>query len=173
MATNFKIEVERFKPLPSNPSYLISDKGRVYSKKRKRFLLCSKKNRGYKMIGVYDNGKEKTRPVHQLVMEAFVGPRPDNYQVNHIDGNKINNSADNLEYCTPSQNQKHAYRMGLQKRQNGETHGKCKLTDLQIREIREKINSGAFLQRELAKKYNVCRQLIGRIKQNPNYRKTI
>ena len=73
----------------------------------------SKRN-GYVYQMLYKNGKEKLLRVHRLVAMAFL-PNPNNLpQVNHKDGNKQNNSVDNLEWCEQSYNMKHAYKNGLQ-----------------------------------------------------------
>ena len=73
----------------------------------------SKRN-GYVYQMLYKNGKEKLFRVHRLVAMAFL-PNPNNLpQVNHKDGNKQNNSVDNLEWCEQSDNMKHAYKNGLQ-----------------------------------------------------------
>ena len=59
------------------------------------------------------NGKRAPIRVHRLVAAAFLGPRPEGLQINHLDGDRINNAAANLEYCTPSENMRHAVRLGL------------------------------------------------------------
>ncbi len=72
------------------------------------------KSNGYVYQMLYKNGKEKLLRVHRLVAMAFL-PNPNNLpQVNHKDGNKQNNSVDNLEWCEQSDNMKHAYKNGLQ-----------------------------------------------------------
>lgn len=68
----------------------------------------------YYQVGLSKNGSIKFLTVHRLVAEAFI-PNPENKpQVNHIDGNKLNNCIDNLEWCTRSENQLHAWKNGLQ-----------------------------------------------------------
>lgn len=75
---------------------------------------------GYLHIPIYKNNKPKGTTVHRLVCEAF-HRRPDNKTyVNHRDGNKLNNRADNLEWCTASENNKHAYDTGLKVEPRGE-----------------------------------------------------
>ena len=59
------------------------------------------------------SGPPTVHAIHRLVALAFFGPRLPGYEVNHKDGNKRNNSVDNLEYVTRSENHLHAYRTGL------------------------------------------------------------
>lgn len=72
-------------------------------------------NKGYRRICLTKNKKEKNIFIHRLVAESFI-PNPNNYDfVNHIDGNKQNNCVENLEWCTHSQNDLHAYKNKLRK----------------------------------------------------------
>lgn len=69
-------------------------------------------NRGYYYLPLNKDGKHWYAKVHRLVAMAFL-PNPLNLpEVNHKDGNKLNNHADNLEWCTHSENHKHLYKMG-------------------------------------------------------------
>lgn len=70
-------------------------------------------NNGYYTVTLCYNQKYKIVGVHRLVAQAFI-PNPDNKpQVNHIDGNKMNNCVDNLEYCTAKENMQHAFKNNL------------------------------------------------------------
>lgn len=72
-------------------------------------------NAGYLKVQLSYKYKSIPKRVHRLVAEAFI-PNPNNYKcVNHIDGNKLNNNVDNLEWCTYSYNTKHAFKNGLRK----------------------------------------------------------
>lgn len=69
---------------------------------------------GYMRLNIMINNVRNTVQVHRMVCWAFHGAEPfDGAQVNHKDGNKKNNSADNLEWCTQSENQTHAVNTGL------------------------------------------------------------
>lgn len=92
--------------------------------------------------------------VHRLVAFAFLGECPDGMQVNHRDGNKLNNHYSNLEYVTPKENVKHAFDMGLRQSSKGENHGRAKLTDDIVRNLRIRYASGEGVQ-QLAQEYSV------------------
>lgn len=103
---------EDFVPIPDFENYGINKKGDIYSFKRN--ILLHQGNRGlYKKVCLYKNKIQYDLYVHRLVALTFL-PNPDNLsQVNHKDGNKLNNCVDNLEWCTCSCNVKHAYDAGL------------------------------------------------------------
>lgn len=99
--------------------YQVSNLGRVFSFERngtKAHFMKPKINRcGYVLVPLTKNKKVKWMFVHKLVLQTFI-PNPNNKkQGNHIDGNKLNNCVDNLEWVTPKENIEHAYRTGLKK----------------------------------------------------------
>lgn len=85
--------------------YLVSNKGRVWSFRTQKFLKPWPRS-GYLMVSLCDNYVQKKVSIHRLVAEAFVvNDRPGvATQVNHIDWNKQNNCAENLEWATPQEN---------------------------------------------------------------------
>lgn len=92
--------------------YSISNTGLVLGKRSNKVLkpFCS---RGYARVSLSNRGKTAHVSVHRLVATHFI-PNPDNKpQVNHINGDKLTNTAINLEWVTCSENHKHAYKIGL------------------------------------------------------------
>lgn len=108
--------------------YQVSNLGRVRSLdriiKRNKQGACLHKgvvmkpsinHKGYEIIDLRDHGKRKGGFVHRLVAKAFIENPLNRPQVNHIDGNKRNNNVKNLEWVNNSENQIHAYKLGLNK----------------------------------------------------------
>lgn len=109
--------------------FMVSNIGRVYDIGRGGFCLEHKMG-GYSVVS--KNGKEYS--IHRLVCSVYI-PNPYNHPIiNHKDGNKLNNKADNLEWCTHSHNSRHAANNGL-KKILGEMNVNSKLSDLEAEEI--------------------------------------
>ena len=100
-----------------------------------RFIKGEICKNGYRRIHVSHDGVGYKFLVHRLIAEAFI-PNPENKPcVNHIDGNKQNNCAENLEWCSHSENMKHAYKHNLRSAK-GEGNGMSKLTKNDVDFIR-------------------------------------
>lgn len=115
------MEKEIWKPVVGYEGiYEVSNTGlvrRVYRYGRRWEHLCKPKltHDGYYETTLIYQYKAKYIRTHRIVAMAFLGvPEDKSLEVNHKDGNKLNNNVDNLEWVTSSENQKHAYRMGLQ-----------------------------------------------------------
>lgn len=95
--------------------YQISNFGNLKSiKNGNNKLIKLQKYQRYYRNNLWKNGAYQTFSIHRLVAKAFI-PNPNNYPVvNHIDGNKLNNNVNNLEWCTQSHNCKESHRLGLQ-----------------------------------------------------------
>ena len=116
--------------------YEVSLSGEVRSILTGRILKPGTQSRGYQTVVLYDGSSPKrpqSKTVHSLVAEAFLGPRPDKMTINHLDGDKSNNRLDNLEYCSMSDNARHAVAHGLLAPPRSHT---AKLNEHQVKLIR-------------------------------------
>lgn len=108
------------------------------------------------------DGSKRTFRVHRLVMMAFNPVKDMNeLEVNHMDGNKKNNKLENLEWCTTSENQIHAFKTGLKEARKGEESNFSKLTKKDVKKVFELREKG-LLQREIA-------EIIGCTRSNISY----
>ena len=124
------MDSEVWKPVVGFESaYEVSNFGRVRSKNRmvrtithgKEYLRSSPMRvlkpylrNGYELVPICVNGKSRWMSVHRLVLDSFIEPRSfPEFEVNHKDTNKRNNRLENLEWCTKSENMKHAISCGL------------------------------------------------------------
>ena len=154
--------------------YQISDCGRVKSLwyGKEKILRPTVNSAGYLHLTLCVNGKRIYCNVHVLVAEAFV-PNPDNLpEVNHIDSNRLNNCAWNLEWTTQGENVRHAARLGLLKIKKGADNPCAKLTMADARYIRQVYVSHhpEFGGRALARKFKVVPQTIYDIIRGKTYK---
>lgn len=93
--------------------YQAGTNGRIFSTRSKKLLKtdCRVNNSGYQSVGLWKKRKEYVKSVHWCVLAAFREQTAED--VNHIDGNKLNNTLANLEWVTRSENNKHAFKLGL------------------------------------------------------------
>lgn len=164
-------------------SYEISNLGNCRSKDRKIFMDCyggyerefkgqvlktNKLRNGYLRFTLMDKGVTKRFSVHRLVALNFI-PNPENKpQVNHIDGNKENNHVDNLEWCTSSENHKHAHRIGLESQKGSKNNG-SKLTEEDVEKIKVMLLHEIHVP-TIAKMFNVSRGTIYPIKKGKQWK---
>lgn len=110
--TNFKKYEEALQYLE------VHDDGTVCNLKTGHWLKNNKNTKGYLQINVYKNRKSINLKVHILVALVYI-PKPEGWdetwQINHKNGVKTDCRAENLEWVTPSENMRHAYRTGLNK----------------------------------------------------------
>ena len=122
-----------FKTLIENPRYQINEYGEIWDNEKLRYVKVSKtqhKN-SYSFVNIYnyETGKRKLYYVHHLVMKYFGSHKPgDNYEIDHLDGDKSNNYVYNLDWVTHKENKLRAKAMGLVS--NGWVNRNPKRTDL-------------------------------------------
>ncbi len=156
--------------------YLLTSNGDIYriEKKGKRVFepQAKRKNSNGYLRGLI-NGKDVY--IHRLVATVFCA-NPNCYkEVNHIDGNKENNRAENLEWCSRSENNKHAFRSGLRSYDELSRMAQLprksmrKLSEDQVKEIRRSNKSDT----ELSKIYNIKRGAIYGIRHYKSYKEVV
>lgn len=113
---SFNNNIRKMKQIDGFEDYLITLDGKVFSLKTMKFLKSKVTNAGYDQIQIFSGkGNYKYFSVHRLVADAYISNPENKPQVNHMDGNKLNNLMCNLEWMTASENQKHCSDTGLRK----------------------------------------------------------
>lgn len=166
-AVKLEDQLETWRPVIGYEGrYEVSDLGRVrsldYYRKGITVVMRTSRKKWYPTVSLFKDNIERSYSVHSLVAEAFLGPRPDKWEVNHKDGVKNNNALENLEYVTSQRNKIHAIEMGLKKVQRGKDASRVKLTENQVREIRRLVNGG-MMQKEVAPLFGIHKSNVSAI----------
>ena len=167
-----------YRDLPNNPGYRVGSDGSVWSRvgKRKAHMpagcllpiltnwrkLKQRKNcrSGRMQVKIYSASlRFKFRHVSQLVLEAFVGPKPNGFECCHNDGDKRNNRLDNLRWGTKESNTADLVEHGTNR---GRQNGRHKLNETDVISIRSAYANGAT-KRGLGRQYGVSMTTITRV----------
>jgi hypothetical protein len=155
--------------------YMVSNKGRIKSinnkNKKEKLINGIISEFGYRSVHLR-NAKEKISKnyfVHRLVCETFLENVFNKPQVNHIDGNKLNNNLENLEWVTAKENTQHAYNTGLAKGRKGIDSNFSKISELQVLEIRKRRSLGET-QESISKDYNINANAVSLIVLGKNWK---
>jgi hypothetical protein len=112
--------MEIWKTIEGFENYQVSNLGNVKSFQRGKIKILKRRitKLGYDRVCLRNENLIKDQFVHRLVAKAFLNNDPNNFkiEVNHIDGNKLNNCVDNLEWCTTLENLLHSYKLGRNKK---------------------------------------------------------
>lgn len=165
----FKINGYEVKVCPEYPNYAVSRCGKV-------FRISTQKEMAQNLMGTpsymytrtcHDNVAKNVRVHRMIALTWIVNDSPETKtQVNHIDGDKLNNSLDNLEWVTVAQNQQHGKSKILSN--IGENLYNATLTEEQVHEVCKKLVEG-YRTKDLAKEYNVTNDAVRKLKAGDTY----
>ncbi len=168
---------EIWKIISDFPNYEVSNHGRVRRRVTGRGTWAGRilsdrvTTVGYKAVSLSNDYQHAYPSVARLVLTAFVGDPPDSYQANHINGDKLDDRIENLEWTTRDENMQHAKRTGLLRPVQGEKHYAAILTADQVLEIRAfDLSLPGISQKRLAKMYGVAESTIEDIRGRHSWR---
>ena len=140
--------------------YIIGDDGTVFSEITNKYLKPFRNPSGYYLVDISCDGLTYTRQLHRLIAIAFI-PNPFNLDtVNHIDGDKSNNSASNLEWMSIGDNVRHAWKNGLVQPRYGVDNPANVYTEDQIHKVCQMLEVGDMNYKKIAQECGVNVTLI-------------
>ena len=152
--------------------YEVGDDGTVWSiqRSKRKMLSLNSKVRGYHVVCLIGDGPPPhyIKPIHRLVLLAFVGPCPKGMECCHEDGNRSNNTLTNLSWGTKKKNQGDRVRHGTSNR--GELNYSAKLTEAKVRKIRKMFSTGKWTFHSLAEKVGMSKASVWRVVTRTNWK---
>lgn len=159
IAKKFNITETHIRRIKKNPDKFIN---------RIKILKLYKEKQGYMSIGLWKNKTRKTFRIHNLMMEAFIGPCPSGMEVCHNNGIKNDNRLMNLRYDTKNANWEDSVKHGTRFQPNnvGENHGQAKLNNWIVRIIKQLLKQKILKQKEISEIFNINHRTISAIKND-------
>ena len=163
----------QYRPIAGFDGYAVGDDGSVWSNRSLNgqgygpwHRLAGFIARGYWRVNLRRKGRIEKRSVHRLVLEAFVGEQPE-LQVRHLNGKRTDNRLQNLAWGTAADNA--IDREGHGKTLRGTEHGRKKLTEDDVREIRALV-AGGVTKTDVAAQFGIGRTTVRHIVTGKNWR---
>jgi len=159
----------QFKDIPEFPGYKINSLGKIISPKGCVLIQCVVK--GYCKVSL-KNIQRKLVFVHRILAQTFIPNIENKPCINHMDGNKTNNSLENLEWVTHQENSKHAINLGLQQPKCGIKNGMSKLREDQVEYIIKHYRRHSRIcgSTQLAKRFGVSTGCITQITRQEHWK---
>ena len=157
------------KEIPNHEGFSCDENGVIYGKRGKPMVGHIDRS-GYKEVLLSENGSTKNHLAHRLILSTFAPiENMSNYDINHKNGNKLDNRVDNLEWCTKSENTRHSYKNGLQK-QITNPYGTFRvLTENDLDTIRD-LHERGYIDKDIASELGCSREVVSRKIREMNLR---
>lgn len=157
----------QMKEIPNYTGYYATTDGKIYSKRSGELIqLHGRMRKGYLRVNLISSspkGKLVTEPIHKLVLETYIGKRPDGYVCRHLNGNSTDNRLENLCWGTQKENIQDSIRHGTAAcLRCGENAIAAKLKEKDVIKIRELYKEG-YLQRDIASIFFISRRYVSEI----------
>jgi hypothetical protein len=164
--------LEEWRPIPGFEGYEVSNQGRVRSWRvwghvnsdpptEPRNLKLQVDEAGYVTVNLWGTEATHPRKVHRLVYSAFKGSLVAGLVVRHLDGDPSNNTPENLSLGTTKENKADSIRHGTHAK--GERHGRAKLSESQVREIRALYAAGGITQKAIGRRFGIGQAQVSEI----------
>lgn len=150
--------------------FSVSSIGQIKNNKTNRILKPTINPTGYYFVVVRPYGRNggcKAFRVHREVAKAFIRNEENKPTVNHIDGNKLNNSVENLEWATQKEQAAHAHANNLANPPKGDN---CRLSRLTSDQVTYILDNPHIKNIEFAKLYNIDRSAISKVRSGKNWK---
>lgn len=155
--------------VPWGPAYEVSSLGNVRRVGSVKKLSQSLNHRGYPMVSISVNGRVHSKPVHRLMVDAFLGGLPKGMVTNHINAEKTDNRLTNIEIVTPKENTQHRWKTGTMI--FGENCKQSKIDEIQaITILTLSYKSILYSGKDLASLYGVHPALISQIRRGKTWK---
>lgn len=159
--------MQEWRPVEGFDAYAVSSTGLVARLSRGRGTFPGRtvgssggSDGRYRRVSLWRGGVQYDRYIHRLVAVAFLGPCPDDHEVNHKDGNPGNNTVENLEYVTSRENKEHAVRLRLVPAGLMHWNGRFKPEDIHAMKT---LAANGFSQHYIAQLFRCSQPYVGKV----------